>query len=336
MRPSSLLLFIFCLLVSFLYAGIEAGLLSLNRARLRSRVHQGDRAAIRLNRLLAHPTRLLATVLLVTNFADVAALVLITNALFRRYGGAGCLLAGALMLPVYLLGVQLLPKSLFRRFPYRALAALAGLLEATSRALAPLLAVGGWAGRRGWLAAGRAEEGSGRRGSLFSAREEFKTLAAEGERTGALTPAEHGMIDNVIDFGLVPAREVMQPPPAPLRRRPGLTVADLRADAIARRLDFLPVADEAGGGLSALIDLFTLLFERNGERDAAIYLRRPPLVVAPDDPALRVLRRLRAARLQAAAVLDADGRFVGIVRTADLVQRLVKQPRGGESSQVRS
>ena len=189
MHPSSLFLFVLCLLVSFLYAGIEAGLLSLNRTRLRSRVHQGDRAAVRLNRLLAHPARLLATVLLVTNFADVAALVLITNALFRRYGGPGCLLAGALMLPVYLLGVQLLPKSLFRRFPYRALAALAGLLEVTSRMLAPLLAVGGWAGRRGWLAAaGRTEEGSGRRGSLFSAREEFKTLAAEGERTGALTP----------------------------------------------------------------------------------------------------------------------------------------------------
>ena len=332
MRLSSLFLFICCLLVSFLYAGIEAGLLSLNRTRLRSRVHQGDRAAVRLNRLLAHPTRLLATVLLVTNFADVAALVLITNALFRRYGGAGCLLAGALMLPVYLLGVQLLPKSLFRRFPYRALAALAGLLEATSRALAPLLAVGGWVGRRGGLAAvGKTEEGSGRR-SLFSAREEFKTLAAEGERTGALTAAEHGMIDNVIDFSLVPAREVMQPPPAPLRRRPGLTVADLRAEAIARRLDFLPVTDEAGGELAALIDQFTLLFERNGERDAAVYLRRPPLVVAPGDPALRVLRRLRAARLPAAAVLDANDRFVGIVRATDLVQRLVRQPPGGAAS----
>ena len=106
-------------------------------------------------------------------------------------------------------------------------------------------------------------------------------------------------------------------------------MADLRADAIARRLDFLPVADETGGELAALIDLFTLLFERDGARDAAVYLRRPPLVVAPGDAALRVLRRLRAARLPAAAVLDADGRFVGIVRAADLVQRLVRQPAGG-------
>ena len=61
MNVSSSLLFVVCLLVSFLYSGIEAGLTSLNRARLRSRMHQGDRAAIRLGRLLAHPGRMLAT-----------------------------------------------------------------------------------------------------------------------------------------------------------------------------------------------------------------------------------------------------------------------------------
>ena len=64
MHFSTLLLFGICLLISFLYSGIEAGLTSLNRARLRSRIHQGEPAAIRLGRLLAHTGRLLATVLL--------------------------------------------------------------------------------------------------------------------------------------------------------------------------------------------------------------------------------------------------------------------------------
>ena len=144
MSLSLSILFGVCLLVSFLYAGIEAGLLSASRVRLRSRVHQGDPAAIRLDRLLAHPERLLATVLIVTNFADVAALVIVANALVDRYGRWGYLVTGVVMLPVYLLGVQLLPKSLFRRFPYRALAALAGLLEITAKVLAPLLIVVEW------------------------------------------------------------------------------------------------------------------------------------------------------------------------------------------------
>ncbi len=328
---SSLLLFGFCLLVSFLYAGIEAGLLSLDRKRLRSRVQQGDRAAVRLDRLLAHPGRLFATVLMVTNFADVAALVLITNAVVHRLGTPGYVVAGTVMLPVYLLGVQLLPKSLFRRFPYRALAALAGLLEWTTFLLAPLLVAGDWLLHRSWIAPHAERDalrGPGR--GLFTGREEFKTLAAEGERTGALTPAEHGMIDNVIDFGNVPARDVMHPPPAVLEARPGLCVADLLDFARAHRLDHLPVADatEEGGSerLAALVDVFSLLLEPDPRRDAAAYLRRPPLVVAPEEPAGRVLRRLRAARFRAAAVFDAGGVFLGIVRASDLVGRLVGQP----------
>ncbi len=329
MHFSTLLLFIVCLVVSFLYSGIEAGLSSLNRARLRSRIHQGDRAAIRLGRLLAHPGRLLATVLLVTNFADVAALVILTHALFVRFGGWGCVAAGAIMLPVYLLGLQILPKSLFRRFPYRALVALVGVLEITSKFLWPLLALGS---RLTPASAGH----DGKRG-LFAARDDLKVLAAEGERAGALSPAERGMIHNVIDFSTVPARELMRPPSEALRLRDDLRVIDLLEFAQERKMDFVPVLD-AGGKAVALVDVFALLLDRDPTRPAAVYLRRPPLVVPPNEPALRVLRRLRAGRLGAAAVFDGATNFAGIVRTADLVQRLVRQgqaqERAGTTAQV--
>ncbi len=323
MQISSLLLFIACLLASFLYSGIEAGLVSLNRARLRSRIHQGDPAAIRLGRLLAHPGRLLATVLIVTNFADVTALVLLTHSLFMRYGGWGCVAAGAILLPVFLLGLQILPKSLFRRFPYRAIAALVGLLEITSKLLWPLLALGSK------LVPATVDPTDGKRHGLFAARDDLKTLAAEGERAGALSPAERSMIHNVIDFSAMPARDLMTgPPPETMQAREGLTVADLLEFARERKLDFVPVLDAAGKAV-ALVDAFALLLDREPSRLAeAAYLRRPPLVVPPDEPALRVLRRLRAARLGAAAVFDGETRFVGIVRAADLVQRLVRQGPG--------
>ena len=328
MSVSASLFFGLCLLVSFLYAGIEGGLLSLNRARLRSRAHQGEPGAVRLARLLAHPGRLLATVLLVTNFADVAALVLVTDAFVRSLGVRGYAVAGAVMLPVYLLGLQLLPKSLFRRFPYRALVTLGGLLELTRRLLGPALSAGRWLLGRTLLPPLPAMHQTGR--SLFVAREEFKALAAEGERTGALTPSEHGMIDNVIDFSALTASRLADvPPPAPFRllptgQGPAPRVADLLAFAREHDQDFLPVTD-AAGELVALLDVFGLLLERDPQRDAGAYLRRPPLVVAPGDAALRVLRRLRAVRLGAAAVRDADGRFIGIVRASTLLQRLVRQ-----------
>src|SRR5882757_242886 len=127
-----------CLLVSFAFSGIEAGILSMNRVRLRHRMKMRDHAALRLNRLLAHPERLLVTVLVVTNLANIFAITLTTGELVRVLGRTGWLAAFAIFLPVYLMGVELLPKSLFRRFPYRALAALAGLLQLADFLLWPL------------------------------------------------------------------------------------------------------------------------------------------------------------------------------------------------------
>jgi putative hemolysin len=325
MPLTSLFLFCACLLVSFLYSGIEAGLLSINRVRLKSRVQQDDRAAIRLDRLLSRPGWLLATVLLVTNFANVAALILLTNALTLRFGGRGIALAGVVMLPIYLLGVQLLPKSLFRRFPYRALAALAGLLELTSRLLSPLLTVGAWFFRRYAAPAAQTEPSASRgRHGLFVAREEFRSLADEGERTGALSPGEHRMIDHVMDFGTLRVADVMEPAPEPLVVREDMRVAHLLEFAREKNLAHVPVVETAAGELIALVDVFSVLFDRNPNRDAAIaYFRRAPILVAPGDASHRVLRRLRAARLNAAAVVDGP-RLIGIVRTGALLQRLVR------------
>lgn len=334
-----------CLLISFLYSGIEAGLLTISRVRLRSRVRAGELAAVRLDRLLSHPERLLATVLLVTNFADVAALVLVADALVRRLGApTGYWLALLVLLPIYLIGVQLLPKSLFRRFPYRALSPLAGLLEISSRLLTPFLHLGaalaGVLARRssGSEPSAAAADVVQRRVNIFVAREELKNFAAEGERTGALSRAERGMIHNVVDFRGVRARDVMLPLPEPVTMRADLRVADVLAHATARALECTPVlAAPAGGGsnppqgqssvaVAALLDTFTLLLDRDPARTlaAAGYLRRPPVIVSPDAAAYQLIRRLRAVRSNFAAVVNDDDRPVGIVRARDLVERLVR------------
>ena len=70
------LVIVLCLVVSFVFSGIEAGILSVNRVRLAHRAKQREPAALKLKRLLAQPDRLLITVLVVTNMANIFALVL--------------------------------------------------------------------------------------------------------------------------------------------------------------------------------------------------------------------------------------------------------------------
>ena len=49
------ILLLACWLISFLFAGIEAGLLALDPVRLRHRAKSGDRAAQRLQKMLENP-----------------------------------------------------------------------------------------------------------------------------------------------------------------------------------------------------------------------------------------------------------------------------------------
>src|SRR6188474_1318457 len=127
-----------CLLCSFIFSGIEAGILSVSRVRLRHRVKMRDRAAIKLTRLLANPERLLVTVIVVTNLMNITAIALSTQELARHYGVRGYWIALAIFLPTNLFLLEVLPKSLFRRFPYRALAMLAEPLRLADLLLAPM------------------------------------------------------------------------------------------------------------------------------------------------------------------------------------------------------
>ena len=210
-----------CWTVSFFFAGIEAGLLSVDPVRLRHHVKQRRPSALRLERLTKRPERLLITVLLVTNMADILGLLLLTKLLVSSFGSAGFFWAMVIALPIYLFVLSVLPKSLFRRFPFRALAALSGVLELTSILLWPILEIGGQVGR--FLIPRKASEGA----RLFIAREELKQIAVQGEREGALTSTERAMIHNVVDFRGVKASEVMTPINKAVTVHPETPVADI-------------------------------------------------------------------------------------------------------------
>ena len=307
------LFIICCWVVSFFFNGIESGLLSIDPVRLRQNVKRRVPAALLLNRLLKRPERLLVTVLLFTNGAEIVGLLLLTLQLVRKYGSAGFLIALAAALPVYLFLLGVLPKALFRRFPFRALARLAGVLGLLTTLLSPLLTLGA---RIGGLLLPRAEKGR-----LFAAREELKQITTQSEHEGALTSTERAMIHNVVDFRGVKVRDVMVPAAKVVAVTPDTTIDEAVQISAAAGVDRMPVI-AANGQPRGLVNALDVLLDKNGDRSLAHYMRR--IVMANDqEPAYRIVQRLRAARLGLAAVLDRERQFCGIVTIEDLVRRLV-------------
>ncbi len=301
---------------SFLFAGIEAGLLSVDELQLRHHVKQRTHGARRLSRLLEHPGRPLVTVLLLTNVADIFALLLATRQLIGSFGRVGYVIAVVAAVPIYLFVLTVLPKSLFRRFPFRALAALAGFLETASLILWPFIALGERIGR---LFLPRKVSDRAR---LFAAREELKQVAVQSEREGSLTSTERAMIHNVVDFRNVKVSEVMLPLAQCITVQPQTTVKALISLSKTTGADRFPVIS-ADGQAVALVNVLDILFDQVQPNTLAKYMRR--IVTATDtEPAYRIIRRLRAARLRLAAVVDAERKLIGIATDEELIKRLVQ------------
>jgi CBS domain containing-hemolysin-like protein len=304
-----------CLLISFLFSGIEAGILSVNRVRLKHRVKTRDRAALKLNRLLSNPQRLLITVLIVTNLMNISAILLATQEFVARVGGIGYLIAFVVFLPVYLFILEVLPKSLFRRFPYRALAAFAEPLRIADLLLAPVHAIAGGASR---LICG---EQPTEQQKLFVAREDFKYMTFESERSGALTKVERQMIHNVVDFRSVTAKDVMVPMERVQTIETKASILALLDRSRETGFDRWPVVGE-GGQVTGLIDVFDIALDSRRHGVVEPFQRRI-LRLTATDAAYSILRKMRAARIGLAVVQDEAGVPQGIVTSEDLIKRLV-------------
>ena len=304
-----------CWIVSFFFNGIESGLLSIDPIRLRQNVKRRVPAAVRLDRLLKRPERLLVTVLLITNAADILGLFLLTYELVRLWGYAGYFLSVAIALPVYLFLLSVLPKSLFRRFPFRALAQLAGILEFASLLFSPLLELGARLGKL------LLPERAARRARLFAGREEVKQITEQSEREGSLTATERAMIHNVVDFRSVKVSDVMLPLAQVVALRSSASPHEAVELGVSSGLDRLPVITRKGQP-AGLVNVLDILLDQNGSKSLDHYVRRI-VTTGEEESAYRVVQQLRAARLGLAAVLDRKKNFRGIVTIEDLIRRLI-------------
>ena len=87
-------------------------------------------------------------------------------------------------------------------------------------------------------------------------------------------------------------------------------------------IDRFPIFGENAEPLG-LINVYDILFDTDSSRPARQYMRRI-ITASENESAYRVVRRLRAARIGLAAVIDGRQRSIGIVALEDLVRQLVK------------
>ncbi len=313
---SELVLFVILLALSFVCTGVEAALLSLSPARVRHFGRLGYKPAMRLEQLLQRPDRLFVSILLLTNLCNIGALALLLRFAINQLGDAGYFVAGLAAIPLWLVLLGVIPKGLFRRMPYRALSALVLPLESVTRLLDPITR----AFER--IPTSRTRASSAFARSAGASREELKFFADAGERTGDLSPIERAMIHDVLDFRGLTAESIMIPWERVVSVPLDATCETILATAKEHNVDRMP-ALASDGKVAGLVLTLDVLFDGKPGLTAKNFLRHV-VTVPVREPAYRLMRKLRAARITLAVVESRSRTPLGIVANEDLVGRLVQ------------
>jgi putative hemolysin len=306
---------------SAFFAGIETGVISLNRLRLRHLVRHGAPGAETVERFLRSPDQLLGTTLVGTNLCHVIASVLAADLAARLFGRAGPTLAAVAMVLTILIFCEYLPKAWFQSSPTLRVLPLARPLKWSSQALMPL-------SKSMMFLVGvliPAPKRDTEKAQPLITRDELLHLAKEGELSGIVTRDESRMIHSIFELRDTTCAEIMVPRDKVVFVRTDTTAGDILELARVREFNRFPVYDESKKSFVGIVHVFDVLCDTApGGKTAASYMR-PPQFVAHNTQADHILPRMRVTRQPLAMVMDARYDLVGIVTIENVLDEVVGQ-----------
>jgi CBS domain containing-hemolysin-like protein len=315
-----IVLIFICLLGQAFFAGIETGVISISRMRLRHFVRQGDPGARTLQVYLEHFDRLIGTTLVGTNLSVVILSVVSASIADRLLGHWGEPVSAVIVALVVLVFCEYLPKAWFHSRPIERCRRFAGLLRITEILLKPFsmttIALSRLLVRGG--------EDSLSSPAPFVTREDLKVLAQEGEKDGVLSPRERFMIHRVMELSHKTAGQIMVPAGRMTTVTSKTTVEAFRT--IARQSTFtrMPVQDVDQKTYIGVVNIFYILSGRKVALNRKVVdFARASLYIDEDMPADDILPLMRRARQPMCLVRNSAKEVVGLLTTEDVLKEIV-------------
>jgi len=308
---------VFGLCGSALYSGLETGIYSLNRVRLHILVHQNQKRALSLNRLVLKPTVMLSTLLIgnnITNYMGTAGLTVLLE-------GGGLtelqvILANLLIVtPMLFVFGETLPKDLFARYSDRLVYRFSGVLTVsrwgfTLCGLLPIVAL--FSEVLAKLLRSRQHI------QIFHPKRQVGVLVKEGVGLGLLSDDQSAMVERVLDLHERQVQQEMTRWEEVETVNVGDSSELLWSLADRASVSRYPVLGEKGDVVGIVSVNDALLYGRE-QCPPISELMKPADVLDSQKPLLEALNQLQRSHVAMAIVTRAD-QPIGIVTVKDLVE----------------
>lgn len=297
---------------SAIYSGSETGLYTLSRVRLDVKAREGNRRALQLEKLIGRPALMLAVLLLANNICNYLGSYGIAGMLDAAgfTPGKSVVINAAILVPLLFIFGEVLPKELFRENTDRWSYSFAPLIDLTRRVLS-------WTGLAPLVAAAGSRLGH-EKGNAVSARQRMADLLREGVPVGVLSESQTAMVDRAlllrernVTAEMVPWSEVTTIPIDASR-------ADIDSKINRHPHSRFPLVGGHGKVTGVVSTLDLMLYQDRSLEE----LSRTALIIEHTLTVQVALAWLRD-NSQSVAIIQEDGRPIGIVTMKDLVEVLV-------------
>ncbi len=303
--------------ISAFFAASEVAFLSMSSIRLGSLVEKNVPGAKAVARLREKRRRVVISILIGNNIANIAASALATSIAIALFGEAGIGVAVGIMSFLLLTFGDITPKSFATSYGEKTILAIAPVLEGFYYVSFPFVIL--------FEQINKIIPGVYSRATTVErfTEDDVRTAVKLGAKHKGITDKEKQLIENVLAFNDRTVEQAMTPKPGVVCLHSSMTVMDAQRKAVESKYSRFPVLSKKGNvtGLVSIKTINRALYENPDWAVGKIAIG--PVKLHAREKANAAFSKLQKMGRNIAIVVNDKGDFTGIVTLEDLLEELV-------------
>lgn len=305
------------LMCSMFFSATETAFTSFNKIKIKNLAADDNRRAELVLELEDRYDKLLTTILVGNNIANIALTTVSTVMCIDLWGGRlGPTIATIATTVIVLVFGEISPKIIAREHPESAALTFAPLISGLMFILTPVTFIFGGLQKGLMIVFGSNDEPE------FS-EDELLTIVEEAEAGGAISEEQSELITNAIDFNEVEAIDVLTPRVDIIAIEKGTSVAEIKKKFRESGLSRLPVYEDDLDNIIGVLnqkDFFNNEVKNLTDVEKHI---KPVVYVAETLKAAVLLKKMQRNKTHIAIVVDEYGGTTGLVTLEDIIEEIV-------------
>ena len=295
-------------------------MMSLNRYRLKHLVKENDKGAIRADKLLKRPDRLLGVILIGNNFVNILAASLTTVLCLNLFGDSGVVIGSIVLTLIILVFAEITPKTFAALNSEKVALPASLILKYLQKILRPLVLFVNFFSNFFMRLLGTKETTI----NEDLSPEELKSVL---ENSGDLIPKKYqDMLISVLELDKVSVDEVMTQRSEVIGIDINQPIENILSNLQNNQKDFLPVYNESLDDLRGVIDLYgitSFLSNEDKSIESLIESLDEAYFIPENTPLSTQLFNFQKNKKTVAVVIDEYGSVKGLVTIKDVLEEIV-------------